>query len=375
MAQRTETELKVFLEGTLKQYNELSDTDKAGSVFFDKTNHAVYAKGECIIQSNIKDVTYDPTTTILTITPFTGTPIPINLGIQSELEGLETTLKTWAGERFVRYDVNTQGLSDTEKDNARANIGAEEADPTILKQRHIVNSLTSTSRTAPLSAAQGKALDNKKVDKVTGKQLSTEDFTTALKQKLEGLENYDDTELENAISTLTEQFNTLLGSETDADEVINTFNEIVAFLESIKETDTLEGILGDISDKFAGLEGRIKNLEDETKVESINGLSGEVEIKGKQAVIDDPDEDGSGEIYCTPINVGTNATTKEMSLGINREGALGILAMALQKAANTSLNGWVRFDNIDVYFTHTSGDDEAHITMSSTPKVWKFKEQ
>lgn len=34
-----------------------------------------------------------------------------------------------------------------------------------------------------------------KVDKVEGKGLSTEDFTTELKTKLEGLENYDDTAL------------------------------------------------------------------------------------------------------------------------------------------------------------------------------------
>lgn len=65
-------------------------------------------------------------------------------------------------------------------------------------------------------------------------------------------------------------------------------------------------------------------------------------------------------------------TASAITLGIDREGALGILAMALQKAADTSLDGWVRFDNIDVHFTPTSGDDAPHITLSSTPKVWKF---
>jgi hypothetical protein len=37
------------------------------------------------------------------------------------------------------------------------------------------------------------------VDKISGKQLSTEDFTTALKQKLDNLSNYDDTELSNSL--------------------------------------------------------------------------------------------------------------------------------------------------------------------------------
>lgn len=45
----------------------------------------------------------------------------------------------------------------------------------------------------------------KKVDKVSGKQLSTEDFTTALKTKLEGLNNYDDTAIQNAVNSLTTQ--------------------------------------------------------------------------------------------------------------------------------------------------------------------------
>ena len=44
-----------------------------------------------------------------------------------------------------------------------------------------------------------------KVDKVEGKGLSAEDFTTVLKQKLEGLSNYDDT---NIISQLSSKANT-----------------------------------------------------------------------------------------------------------------------------------------------------------------------
>lgn len=41
-----------------------------------------------------------------------------------------------------------------------------------------------------------------KVDKVTGKQLSTEDFTTAEKNKLAGLNNYDDTQVQADLSSL-----------------------------------------------------------------------------------------------------------------------------------------------------------------------------
>ena len=69
---------------------------------------------------------------------------------------------------------------------------------------------------------------NDKVDKVTGKGLSTEDFTTALKSKLEGLTNYDDAEISNAVSSLQSQLNTLVSGNVN--DAINSFNEIIAFL-------------------------------------------------------------------------------------------------------------------------------------------------
>lgn len=53
------------------------------------------------------------------------------------------------------------------------------------------------------------ALQNEKVDKVTGKQLSTEDFTTAEKNKLAGLNNYDDTQIQADISSNTNEINAL----------------------------------------------------------------------------------------------------------------------------------------------------------------------
>ena len=49
--------------------------------------------------------------------------------------------------------------------------------------------------------ATTEALDGK-VDKIKGKQLSTEDFTSDLKSKLEGLNNYDDTTISKAVDKL-----------------------------------------------------------------------------------------------------------------------------------------------------------------------------
>ena len=43
---------------------------------------------------------------------------------------------------------------------------------------------------------------NNKVDKVEGKGLSTEDFTTELKNRLNSLENYDDTALAQRVTDI-----------------------------------------------------------------------------------------------------------------------------------------------------------------------------
>ena len=88
-----------------------------------------------------------------------------------------------------------------------------------------------------------------KVDKVTGKQLSTEDFTTALKQKLEGLSNYNDTEIQAAVSSLQTQLNTLVSG--NANDAINSFNEIIAFLDGIKDSQDLSSIIASIEQQIA----------------------------------------------------------------------------------------------------------------------------
>lgn len=98
-----------------------------------------------------------------------------------------------------------------------------------------------------------------KVDKVDGKQLSTEDFTTLLKQKLEGLQNYDDTEVQQAVSKLRTDLDTLVSG--DATTAIETFNEVIAFLEGVSDTEDLEGIIASIEQQIAGKQDKIDDLE------------------------------------------------------------------------------------------------------------------
>ena len=90
---------------------------------------------------------------------------------------------------------------------------------------------------------------NDKVDKVNGKQLSTEDFTTLLKQKLEDL---DIDNLNDKIDGLKIRLDTIL-NEDNATAVIDTFNEIEDFLQGITNTETLTGLLQDLKNEITQL--------------------------------------------------------------------------------------------------------------------------
>lgn len=96
------------------------------------------------------------------------------------------------------------------------------------------------------------------VEAQAGKGLSANDFTDALKAKLEGLSNYDDTEVRALITVINGRLDTILGD--GASTAIDTFNEIEAFLAGITDTQTLTGLLqqqkqtitAETDDKLAG---------------------------------------------------------------------------------------------------------------------------
>lgn len=125
--------------------------------------------------------------------------------------------------------------------------------------------MSDTSTNAVQNKVVTEALNNK-VDKVSGKQLSTEDFTTALKTKLEGLNAFDPTEINNKVDGLQTQLNTLVSG--DASTAIESFNEITAFLNGVTDSETLDGII-------AGIEQQIANKQDKlvsgTNIKTING--------------------------------------------------------------------------------------------------------
>lgn len=96
-------------------------------------------------------------------------------------------------------------------------------DPFGSSAVNIVDDLTTGGATAALSAEQGKVLKglvDTKVDKVSGKQLSTNDYTTAEKNKLAGLSNYDDADLKVSIKLNSDSIASVDTAYKAADEVL-----------------------------------------------------------------------------------------------------------------------------------------------------------
>lgn len=111
-------------------------------------------------------------------------------------------------------------------------------------------------------------LDNK-VDKVDGKQLSTEDYTTEEKAKLAGLENYDDTAVKADITANTEAIEAEV-TRAKAAEKVNS-DAIAAIDAAYKSADTtLQGNIDAEVTRATTAESEL-NTKIDTKVDKVDG--------------------------------------------------------------------------------------------------------
>lgn len=131
---------------------------------------------------------------------------------------------------LVEDDTSTEGISDTVHDNLKTN------NKTIIGGINEINDqLKDTVKKADLTA-YAKKTDipdiSTKVDKVTGKGLSTNDYTTAEKNKLSTLKNYDDTTVKADISNIKNDIGT--GTlATTSKTVKGAINEVNAHCKDI----------------------------------------------------------------------------------------------------------------------------------------------
>ena len=102
------------------------------------------------------------------------------------------------------------------------------------------------------NGVSSEALNNK-VDKVEGKGLSTNDYTDAEKEKLAGLSNYDDTSLDNRVTTVENSLSDKV--DKDGDKVLSTNDYTDA------EKAKLEGLSGRVTSVENTLEDKVDKVE------------------------------------------------------------------------------------------------------------------
>ena len=117
----------------------------------------------------------------------------------------------------------------------------------VVDRAYLLNQFKNYHRTLVTAKVQDiESTLNTKVDKVTGYGLSKNDFTDALKTKLDGLSNYDDTAVRALITANTTAINTLNGDSTTTGSVAKTVEDRVQ--EIIDNAPTAFDTLKEISD-------------------------------------------------------------------------------------------------------------------------------
>lgn len=230
---------------------------------------------------------------------------------------------------------------------------------------------------------------NNKVDKVDGKQLSTEDFTTLLKQKLDDLSNYDDTAIQESVSKLRTDLDTLVSGDTTT--AIKTFNEVIAFLDGLEDTEDLASIIASIEQQIAakgtvtsitageGLTGGTINESGTIALEE-SGVTAKKYPSNTASWATDTFVDGSAYDVKRIINMTGNITVDKYGRITNATLYNNGVNIYYPKPATTSLNGLMtasdktKLDGIDMSTKQDKIEVVNHgtsdTTFTLTPNVY-----
>lgn len=188
----------------------------------------------------------------------------------------------------VEYDIRDQKLKEEVEKKVDKTYVDDEAERVVSYAEEVADNAEKAAK---------KYADDNKVAKVDGKQLSTEDFTTLLKQKLDGLTNYNDAEVRAAITKLQNDLDAIVNG--DATSAIDSIQEILAFLSTITDTQTLAGIVADL-----------KQYVDDKVAAGGGGISEETEVYIGE---EEPTDDGV-KLWIDPT--GTPSSPSQPSAGV-----------------------------------------------------------
>lgn len=158
----------------------------------------------------------------------------------------------------VKLDPSSQSYIQVTSDGIKI-VGIDEA----------ISSINENISNANEKISANELLIATKVDKVEGKGLSEEDFTSALKAKLEGLENYNDEEIKNEITSLDVAYKA--ADNALSERIIDNEQAIAAKVDKVEGKGlSEEDFTSTLKTKLEGLE----NYDDEQVKSDIVSLDG-----------------------------------------------------------------------------------------------------
>lgn len=237
-----------------------------------------------------------------------------------------------------------QGTNSTDITNLKGRMTTLETDN--AKNKSDISNLQKDNETNKTNISN---LRNSKVDKIEGKGLSTEDFTTQLKTKLEGLENYNDTEIQEKIQTIEGKVQTLEDDNASNKTNISTLQSKVTNLEK-DNTDNKSNITNlqkDVDNLGKNIEENTTNIE--TLQAENKNLKEEVE-NYKNSL---PRETQTGE-YITMQNTADKVRFKDFVLGGN------------SKQESRSGKNILDINSPELYLTRTTIEKEGNVLHAET---------
>ena len=178
----------------------------------------------------------------------------------------------------------------------------------------------------------------KKVDKIEGKQLSTEDFTTALKTKLQGLNNYDDAEIKLSLAGKQDAITDLNAIRQGASLGLTSVQDISHLATKNELTQGLSGKQDVISDLESIRSGAAKGATALQSHQDISHLATKTEVtqglNGKQDVITDLAEIRAG------ANLGKTALQEHQDIShlATKTEVADAISKAISEAITIALN-------------------------------------
>ena len=166
--------------------------------------------------------------------------------------------------------ITTANTAETKAQNAldqvTASLGTKVyRDNTLLNTYDVKDVETTTAN----NTSEINALQSGKVDKVTGKQLSTEDFTTAEKNKLAELNNYDDTQMQADITALQTRATNIETKNTEQDTTLTNLQDQIN-----TKVDKVTGKGLSANDFTTELLNKLNGIASGAQVNTINSVAG-----------------------------------------------------------------------------------------------------